>query len=109
MKEVIHAISFESISERPTSKSFHELSAKSVKIGVISTFWQATTRVLCDITWIGSDKFTYHEQRDICVYNMKWEKDAKSTCLYFPKLWTKVWLYIFLLIAYIFSAISLIN
>ena len=42
--EVIHIISFELISERPTSISFHGPSVKSVKIDVICKFWQTTIR-----------------------------------------------------------------
>ena len=45
-KEVIHVISFEPISQRPTSKSSHEPSVKSVRKDVIGTFWRATSREL---------------------------------------------------------------
>ena len=45
-KEVIHIIiSFEPIRERPTLKSFHESSVKSVRIHLNGTFWQVKTRV----------------------------------------------------------------
>ena len=49
-KEVICIISCELISERVTSKSFHEPSVKSVRIDVIDKFWRATTRELYRIT-----------------------------------------------------------
>ena len=49
-KEVFHRISFEPISERLTSHSFHEPSVKSVRIDVISMFWRATVRELDHIT-----------------------------------------------------------
>ena len=42
----IRIISFELISERPTSKSFHESRVKLVRIDLIDTFWRATTREL---------------------------------------------------------------
>ena len=45
-KEVIHTISFEPISERPTSKSYYEPSVNLVRIDVIGTFWRATASKL---------------------------------------------------------------
>ena len=45
-KKVFHIISYEPINERPTSKSFHEPSMLSVRMTVIGTYWQATTREL---------------------------------------------------------------
>ena len=39
-------ISCEPISERPTSKSFHKASVKSVSIDMIGIFWRSTTRHL---------------------------------------------------------------
>ena len=44
-EEVFHIISFEPISERPTSKSFHEPSVKLVKLDTIGTFWWAPHNV----------------------------------------------------------------
>ena len=47
-----HIISLEPISERSTSKSFHEPSVLLVRISVVGTFWRAATRELYDKTWI---------------------------------------------------------
>ena len=45
-KEVFHIISSEPISKRVTSKSIYEPSMKSVRMDVIGTSWQSTTRDL---------------------------------------------------------------
>ena len=50
-KEVIRNISFEPISKRLTLKSYYEPGVKLVRIGVIATFGQATTRKIFK-TWI---------------------------------------------------------
>ena len=44
LKEVIHIISFEPISERMTSKSFHKPYLESVRIDMIGAFWRTVTR-----------------------------------------------------------------
>ena len=63
MKEVIHIISFEPISERLASKSFQEPSRKSVSVDMIGTFWRATTRELYCITWI--ERFIDHKLSEL--------------------------------------------
>ena len=45
-EEIFHIISFEPISDRSTSESFHESRMQLVRIDVIGTFWRATTREL---------------------------------------------------------------
>ena len=47
--EVCHFF-FERISERPTSKSCHGPSVKSVTLDVIGTFWRATTKELYGVS-----------------------------------------------------------
>ena len=42
----------EQIRERLIPKSIHDASVQYVRIDVISTLWQATTRELYDKTWI---------------------------------------------------------
>ena len=49
-KQVFHIISAEPISERSTSKSFHESSVQLVRGDVIGTLWRAKTRKLYDKT-----------------------------------------------------------
>ena len=66
-KEVFHIISFEPISERLTSKSFHEPSVKLVRMDVIGTFWRATIRELYHITWIVCD-FVFFESLLIVLF-----------------------------------------
>ena len=49
VKEAIHVIYFEPISERQTSKFCHEPSMKLVRIDVVGTFWQPRTTTVFKI------------------------------------------------------------
>ena len=86
MKQVLHIISLEPISERPTGKSFHEPSVQLVRIDVIGTFWRATTRELYEKTWIVKLVFVSHRDKSECRLrgnaSPKWNSPLSSShCL----------------------------
>ena len=70
LKDIIHIISFESISERYISKSFLEPIVQSVRKDVIDTFWRATTKETYYITsivpgqkWKGTQSYLHMAKR----------------------------------------------